>query len=53
MLAPGDRHQVAASLWAASHGLISLELSGRKPETVGGDDPYERTMAALIRGFSP
>ena len=51
-LAPGDRYEVAASLWATSHGLISLELSGRKPETIGGDDPYERTVAALIRGFS-
>ena len=49
----GDRYEVAASLWAASHGLVSLELRGHKPETLGGDDPYERTVAAMIRGFSP
>ena len=52
-LLPGDPAEIAASLWAASHGLISLELSGRKPVAVGGDDPYERTMAAMIRGLSP
>ena len=49
----GDRYEVAASLWAASHGLVSLELAGHKPEALGGDDPYARTMAAMIRGFSP
>ena len=52
-LAPGDPAEIAASLWAASHGLVSLELSGRKPVAVGGDDPYERTMAAMIKGLSP
>jgi AcrR family transcriptional regulator len=52
VLAPGDHSEIAASLWAASHGLISLELSGRKPESIGGDDPYERTMAAMIKGLS-
>jgi len=52
-LAPGDPTDIAASLWATSHGLISLELSGRKPIAIGGDDPYERTVAAMIRGLSP
>ena len=55
LLAGGDpRQEIACSLWAASHGLISLELCGRKPEAVlAGDDPYDRTMAAMIRGLSP
>ncbi len=52
LLAPGDPADIAVSLWAASHGLISLELSGRKPAAVAGVDPYERTMAAMIRGLS-
>jgi AcrR family transcriptional regulator len=49
----GDRHEIAASLWATSHGLVSLELVGHKPDTIKDDDPYERTMVAVMRGFSP
>jgi len=52
LLTGGRPHEIAASLWATSHGLVSLELSCHMPESAGGD-PYDRTTAALIRGFSP
>ncbi|HEY5249660.1 MAG TPA: TetR/AcrR family transcriptional regulator [Dermatophilaceae bacterium] len=53
LLSGGDPHQIAASLWSVTHGLVSLELGGHKPAVLSGDDPYERTVGAMVRGFSP
>jgi AcrR family transcriptional regulator len=44
-------HEIAASMWATCHGLVSLELIGKRPPAVGEDEPYERTLRALLRGF--
>jgi AcrR family transcriptional regulator len=51
LLTGGTATEISASLWATSHGLVSLELFGHRPEVVVEDDPYERTVAAVIRGF--
>ena len=52
-LSGGTHYEIAASLWAACHGLVSLELLAKKPAILADDAPYERTMAAILRGFAP
>jgi len=52
ILGGATAEQIAASLWAATHGLVSLELFGTTPDVLAGDDPYGRTMSALVRGFT-
>ena len=49
----GKPTEIAASLWAASHGVISLEQFSHKPDMLTGDDPFDRTMAAITRDFRP
>ncbi|HVN51816.1 MAG TPA: TetR/AcrR family transcriptional regulator [Acidimicrobiales bacterium] len=46
-------HEIASSVWAAAHGLVSLDLLGRRPPVLADDDPYERTIRTLLRGFAP
>jgi AcrR family transcriptional regulator len=45
--------EVALSVWATLHGLVSLELIGKQPPQLVDDDPYARTLGALVRGFAP
>jgi AcrR family transcriptional regulator len=52
-LAGFEVHEIAASMWATCHGLVSLELAGKRPPVLADDDPFERTLRALLRGFSP
>ena len=49
----GTPEDLAHSFWAASHGLVSLELSGmgREPATQR-DERFDRTQRALVRGVS-
>jgi len=53
LLTGGTAEEISMSLWATSHGLVSLELFGNRPQDVLEDDPYARTVSAVIRGFSP
>jgi AcrR family transcriptional regulator len=53
VLGGGAAHEIAASIWATCHGLVSLELTGKRPPVLEHDDPYERTLRALLRGFAP
>jgi AcrR family transcriptional regulator len=46
-------HELAASVWATCHGLVSLELVDKRPPVLEDDVPFERTMRALLRGFAP
>ena len=46
-------HEIAASVWAVCHGLVSLELIGKRPPILADDEPFERTIEALVRGFAP
>jgi AcrR family transcriptional regulator len=48
-----EAHEIAASVWATCHGLVSLELVGKVPPVLADDDPFERTIEAVIRGFAP
>lgn len=42
----------AASLWATSHGLVSLELKDAKPDYIDWARVFESTTAALVRGLA-
>lgn len=48
-----EAHEVAASVWATCHGLVSLELVGKLPPVLADDEPFTRTIEALLRGFAP
>ena len=48
-----EAHEIAASVWATAHGLVSLDLLGRRPPVLADDQPFERTIRALLRGFAP
>jgi len=48
-----DAHEIAGSVWATCHGLVSLELVAKRPPVLQDDDPFERTLRALLRGFAP
>lgn len=49
----GDTRILASSIWATCHGIVSLEIAGKKPKTAAGTFPFEETMQALFRGFAP
>jgi AcrR family transcriptional regulator len=49
LLAGGDPRHVAASLWAAIHGVVSLELAGHLPADAG--EVFESTLAAMGAGL--
>ncbi len=51
-LAEADEFEVAASLWATNHGLVSLEMLG-KHRMIDWSVVYTATFAALIRGLGP
>jgi len=48
-----EAHELAASIWATCHGLVSLEIIDKRPPVLADDDPFDRTIEALIRGFEP
>lgn len=49
----GTAEDLAHSFWAASHGLVSLELSGMGREPAAQrDERFDRTQHALVRGVS-
>ncbi|MBI5088935.1 MAG: TetR/AcrR family transcriptional regulator [Actinobacteria bacterium] len=47
-----DPLETAASLWATTHGLVSLELKDAKPAHIDWARVFESTMAALVRGLA-
>lgn len=50
-LAARAPHDVAASLWAAVHGHVVLELDGASEKVGVTADHFELTIATLLRGF--
>jgi len=46
-----DAHSVAVSLWATSHGLISLEMRISEGHDYAWEAIYDETCARLQRGF--
>lgn len=52
-LLAGDASVMASSIWATCHGIVSLEIAGKKPKTAAGTFPFEETLRALLRGFAP
>jgi AcrR family transcriptional regulator len=50
-LASDDPLITAASLWATTHGLVSLELKDAKPDYIDWARVFESTMTALVRGL--
>ncbi|MER8041614.1 TetR/AcrR family transcriptional regulator [Streptomyces sp. NPDC094032] len=47
---PGDAHELAKLLWAASHGAVSLEIAGHfTPEEAAAR--YDALMTAVARSF--
>ncbi|MER8234637.1 WHG domain-containing protein [Streptomyces sp. NPDC094049] len=50
VLRPGDAREVSRALWAASHGAVSLEISGHfAPEEAAAR--YDALLAAVRRAF--
>jgi AcrR family transcriptional regulator len=49
LLSGGEPRHVAASLWAAIHGVVSLELAGHLPDA--GREVFEATLAAMATGL--
>jgi AcrR family transcriptional regulator len=47
----GDAAQIAVSLWAANHGLVSLEMKGAGPPTIDWPTQHRVALAAVLRGF--
>lgn len=47
-LRPGDPQAVAEVLWAAVHGVVSLELAGHFPDPAGADRFRSLTSAAIL-----
>jgi AcrR family transcriptional regulator len=50
-LRPGDPQPVAEVLWAAVHGVVSLELAGHFPDPATGADRYRSLASAAILPF--
>jgi AcrR family transcriptional regulator len=46
-----DAFETAASVWAAFHGVVSLELRHAGPRTVDWEKVYRTTTAALVAGL--
>jgi hypothetical protein len=49
----GEATLLASSVWAACHGIVSLEIAGKRPRTPAGSFPFDETIAALLRGYAP
>jgi AcrR family transcriptional regulator len=49
---PGDARQIAACLWAANHGAVSLELKHSGPRDIDWPRCHERVIDAVIEGFA-
>lgn len=50
--ADGAARAMAMCLWAAAHGIVSLELAGMLP-VAAGDAMYERTLRDLLHAAWP
>ena len=50
-LRPGDSQPVAEVLWAAVHGVVSLELAGHLPDPEAGADRFRSLASAAILPF--
>jgi AcrR family transcriptional regulator len=50
-LRPGDPQAVAEVLWAAVHGVVSLELAGHFPAPEAGADRFRSLASAAILPF--
>jgi AcrR family transcriptional regulator len=50
-LRPGDPQPVAEVLWAAVHGVVSLELAGHFPDPAAGADRFRSLATAAILPF--
>jgi AcrR family transcriptional regulator len=46
----GDAEKIGHALWAASHGVIVLHLSGRLPASIDVEELYIDTMRLTFRG---
>lgn len=51
-IATDDPMIIAASLWATSHGLVSLELKHAHPDSLDWGLVFESTIDALVRGLA-
>jgi AcrR family transcriptional regulator len=51
-IAATDPLEIAASLWATTHGLVSLELKDAKPASIDWSRVFDTTVAALVRGLA-
>lgn len=49
----GDPIEIAAWLWAACHGLVSLELTGTGAERIVWSNVFEHGMHTAIAGLHP
>jgi AcrR family transcriptional regulator len=47
----GNAADIAADLWAANHGLVSLELQGIGPKHIDWSRRHAETIDALLVGF--
>jgi AcrR family transcriptional regulator len=52
-LADGDARQLAGALWAANHGVCSLELKHVGPPDIDWPRCHERVIDAVLEGLSP
>jgi AcrR family transcriptional regulator len=57
VLQDGDLTEIAAIIWAHSHGLVALYLNGnfgaRVPTEQAFEDLYHRAQDRLVRGLAP
>jgi AcrR family transcriptional regulator len=51
-LTPADPISTAASVWATSHGLVSLEMKQMKQDDIDWAHVFQSTTDALMRGLS-
>jgi AcrR family transcriptional regulator len=52
LLAPADPMTTAAGVWAACHGVVSLERKAVGPPGLDWTEVYDRTCAALLAGLA-
>ena len=52
VFAPANARQVAASLWAANHGLVSIELKRVGPPDIDWKRRHAVTLDALVAGLA-
>jgi len=48
-----DEYEVATSLWAVNHGLVSLQLKQAGPPDIDWEALHTTTLAAMSRGLAP